>query len=327
MSGFNRRRLIAAAGAALAGSTLPRGARAQAAYPARPITMIVAFAAGGGTDVAARSIARYMEKHLGGGASIGVVNRPGAGGEIGWTAVAQAAPDGYTIGFINAPAIAAMTVEKQTRFTMESFAPIGNLVYDAGILAVHKDSAFQNLADMIAFARANPGALTIGTTGASGNSEHLALLQLQRIADIRINHAPFGGTAPMRTALLGRHIPVGAFNLSEGVEQIREGQLRVLGVMAEQRQAIAPDLPTFREQGIDVVAGSSRGIVGPRGIPAPILTRLREAVRASMHDPEYVQAAERASIPLRYMDGDEYQAFINRMTVEMRAIWQATPWR
>lgn len=318
-----RRSLLAAFGGALAAPSL----HAQERYPTRPIQMIVAFAAGGGTDVAARSIARFMEKHLGGGASIGVVNRPGAGGEIGWTAVAQAAADGYTIGFINAPAIAAMTVEKQTRFTMDSFAPIGNLVYDAAILAVQRDSELRNVADLIAAARANPGALTIGTSGASGNSEHLALLQLQRLAGIRINHAPFGGTAPMRSALLGRHIPVGAFNLSEGAEQAREGGLRILGVMAEERQRIAPDVPTFREQGVDLVGGSSRGIVAPRGVAAPILAQLRDAVRAAMNDPEYIAVAERAIVPLRYMDGDEYGAFLARMTAEMRAIWQATPWR
>ncbi|MBM3525894.1 MAG: tripartite tricarboxylate transporter substrate binding protein, partial [Alphaproteobacteria bacterium] len=300
---LDRRRFLTIAAASSAGLA-NAAARAQQ-FPTKPLQMIVAFAPGGGTDVAARSIARTIEKHLGAGASIGVVNRPGAGGEIGWTALAQSAPDGYTIGFINAPAIAAMTVEKQTRFTMDSFDPIGNLVYDACILAVHRDSAFKTLADMIDFAKKNPGALTVGSTGASGNSEHLALLQLQRLQDIKVNHAPFGGTAPMRQALLGRHIPVGAFNLSEGIEQAREGNLRILGVMADQRQKIAPEVPTFREQGIDVIAGSSRGIAAPKGVPEPILARLREAVRAAMNDPEYVAAAEKALIPLRYMDGAE----------------------
>src|SRR5262249_13460262 len=123
---------VAAGGAA---ALLPFPSRAQA-YPTKPISLIVAFHAGGGTDIAARSIAHYMEKYLGQGGSIGVVNRPGGGGETGWTLTAQAPPDGHTIGFINAPAFISLMVEKETKYKLESFAPIANLVYDPVVLAV-----------------------------------------------------------------------------------------------------------------------------------------------------------------------------------------------
>lgn len=316
-----RRRTLLAAPALI----LPATARAQG-WPARPISMIVAFGAGGGTDVAARSIARFMERNLG-GASIGVVNRPGAGGEVGWTALAQAAPDGYTIGFINVPAIVALTVEKQTRFTMDSFAPIGNIAYDPAILCVRSDSPYKSLGDFVAAAKAEPGRITVGSSGAPGNSEHLALLVMQRLTGTRINHAPFGGTAPLRTALLGGHVPAATFNLSEGVDQAAEGNLRILGVMSVGREALAPDVPTFREQGVDVVAGSSRGLVAPKGVDAAILARLQEALAKAIDDPEYKEAAIKAKVPLRYMAAEEYGAFLNRTLEEIRAIWAATPWR
>jgi tripartite-type tricarboxylate transporter receptor subunit TctC len=131
----------------------------------------------------------------------------------------------------------------------------------------------------------------------------------------------------MRQALLGGHIPAGTFNLSEGISEMREGRLRVLGVMAPERQKIAPDVPTFREQGVDLVSGSSRGIVMPKGAPADIVAKLRAAVKAAMADPEYVAAAEKAYIPLHYLDGPDYAAFLNKSLDEMKAIWAVTPWK
>ena len=314
--------------AGLAGAAALAATRAHAQdYPARPIEMIVAFPAGGGTDIGARSIARFMERNLGSGTRLGVVNRHGAGGEVGWTALAQSRADGYTIGFINAPAIVSMTIEKQTRFTLDSFDPIGNLVTDPNVLFVHKDSQLQSLSDLVAFAKANPGAFTIGTSGAPGNSEHLALLVMQRRADIRFNHAPFGGSAPLKTALLGRHVPAATLGLSEVVQDAREGKIRVLGLMAEQRHRWLPDLATFREQGIDVVASSSRGIVAPKGTPAPALAKLRDALGKAVADPEYKETAEKSLIPLDYRDAEAQAAMLKQMHADLVAVWQATPWR
>jgi tripartite-type tricarboxylate transporter receptor subunit TctC len=314
--------LIGAAVAAAPGVSV-----AQPRYPARPIEMIVAFPAGGGTDIGARSVARFMERHLGEGARIGVINRHGAGGEVGWTSLAQSRADGYTIGFINAPAIVSLTVEKQTRFTIDSFDPIGNLVYDPNVLIVHKDSEFNNLSDMITYARANPGTLTIGTTGAPGNSEHLALLQVQIKANVTFNHAPFGGTAPLKTAILGRHVPVGAMSISETLQDARDGKVKILGLMAEERHRWAPGLATFREQGVDVVAGSWRAIVAPRGVPEPILAQLREALRKAVSDPEYVASSEQSLVPLAYLDAPALDATLRRMHAELTVVWQRSPWR
>ena len=322
MSTSRRSVLIGAAALAAARPSL-----AQPRYPTRPIEMIVAFPAGGGTDIGARSVARFMERHLAESARIGVINRHGAGGEVGWTSLATSRNDGYTIGFINAPAIVSMTIEKQTRFNIDSFDPIGNLVYDPNVLIVHKDSDFNNLADMIAYARANPGALTIGTTGAPGNSEHLALLQVQIKTSVTFNHAPFSGTAPLKTAILGRHVPVGAMSISETLQDAREGKVKILGIMADERHRWAPNVATFREQNIDVIAGSWRAIVAPRGVAEPILAQLREALRKAVADPEYIASSEQALVPLAYLDGPALGASLRRMHAELTEVWQRTPWR
>lgn len=305
---------------------LPAPAAAQG-FPDRPIEMVVAFAAGGGTDVAARSIARFMEKHLGGNARVGVVNRPGAGGEIGWTSLAQAKPDGYTIGFINAPAINALVVEGKAKFSMQDLQPIGNLVYDPGILVVPRNSPYNSLKDLVDAAKRAPNAVVIGTSGASGSSEHIALLNFQRLADVKITPAFFGGTAPVRQAVLGGHVPAATMNLSEALQIAREGQVKVLGLMVEERSTYLPSAPTFREAGYDVVAGASRGLAAPKGIPADVLARLERAVDLAMKDPEYQDAARRAEIPLQYLNAAQFRAFLDRASADLEATWKVTPWR
>jgi tripartite-type tricarboxylate transporter receptor subunit TctC len=316
--------------AAALGATLLAGlstAPARAEYPERPIEMIVAFAPGGGTDVAARSIARYMEKYLGSGARIGVINRPGAGGEIGWTAVAQGKPDGYTIGFINAPAINALVIEGKTKFKMSDLQPVANLVYDPGVLVVPKTSPYASLKDVVDAAKKASTPIVIGTSGASGSSEHIALLNFQRLAGTKFTPAFFGGTAPVRQAVLGGHVPAATMNLSEALQIAREGNIKVIGVMSAERSSYLPDAPTFREGGYDVVVGASRGIAAPKGIPADVIAKLEKAIDQALKDPEYLDAAKKAEIPLQYLASAQFKDFLDRATTDLEATWKATPWK
>lgn len=300
---------------------------ARAEYPEKPIEMIVAFAPGGGTDVAARSIARYMEKYLGAGARIGVVNKPGAGGEIGWTAVAQGKPDGYTIGFINAPAINALVVEGKTKFKMSDLQPIANLVYDPGVLVVPKTSSYTSLKELVEASKKAATPIVIGTSGASGSSEHIALLNFQRLAGTKFTPAFFGGTAPVRQAVLGGHVPAATMNLSEALQIAREGDIKVIGVMSAERSPYLPDAPTFREGGFDVVVGASRGIAAPKGVPAEIVAKLEKAIDQALKDPEYLDAAKKAEIPLQYLASAQFKAFLDRATADLEATWKTTPWK
>lgn len=305
--------------------SFPTSSLAQT-YPEKPIEMIVAFAPGGGTDVAARSIARFMEKHLT-SARIAIINKPGAGGEIGWTQLARSKPDGYTIGFINAPAINALVVEGKAKFAMSDFQTIANLVYDPGILVVHKSSPFQTLADLIKAAKDAPQGIVIGTSGASGSSEHIALLELNRLANVEFKPAFFGGTAPVRQAILGNHVPAATMNLSEALALIREGEIRVLGIMSEDRSDYFKDALTFKEQGIDLIAGASRGIVAPRGVSPETVALLQEVIKKAMNDPEYLETAKKAEIPIEFLGPQEYRQFLDRATAGLQATWEKTPWK
>ncbi|MFC7737885.1 tripartite tricarboxylate transporter substrate binding protein [Roseomonas sp. GCM10028921] len=311
--------------ATLAASAALLAARpARAAWPERAVTLIVAFPAGGGTDVAARTLARFMEREL--GQPIVVLNRGGAGGEIGWSEMARAQPDGYTIGFINTPNILSIPIERQARYKLEDFAPIANVVDDPGAFVVPTDSRFRTLSDLVAFARANPDNVTYATTGI-GSDDHLAALAFERLAGVRMTHVPFAGAAPVRNALVGRQITMASMNVGEAIADMRNGLVRALGQMAPARWAEAPDTPTFREQGFDVIQGSMRGLAAPAGVPGPVLQRLAEVARTAMENPEFRQLATQQALPLRYLGPEEYGAALAALRLELQGLWRAHPWK
>lgn len=292
--------------------------------PERPLTMIVAFAAGGGTDAAARAIARFMEKDL--GQSVVVLNRPGAGGEIGFAELARARPDGLTIGFINTPHIVTLPIERRTRFRLEDFALVGNIVDDPGGLWVRADSPFRDLAGLLAAARAEPDRIGYGTTGV-GSDDHLAMLAIERAAGVRFLHVPFGGSAQVKQNLVSRAIPVAVMNVAEGVPEQRQGLLRCLGQMGAARWAPLAEVPTLREQGFDVVEGSMRGIAAPAGLPPEVLARLALSVRRTVEDGDFQAVAAQQNLPLRFLAPDAYQAELLALRAGYQALWDRHPWR
>ncbi len=305
----------------------PALARAQAAdwRPERQVTMIVAFPAGGGTDVAARSIARFLERDL--GQPVVVLNRAGASGEIGFTELARARPDGYTIGFINTPTIVTIPIERPAaRFRLEDFSPIANIVDDPGGIWVMPDSPYHDLAGLLVAARAAPGTIGYGTTGI-GSDDHLAILALERSTGARFLHIPFAGSAPVKQNLLSRTIPLGVFNMAEGINEWRQGVIRPLVQMGATRWDQAAEVPTLRELGHDVVEGSMRGIAAPAGMPAPVLARLALAVRRTVQDNDFQAIARQQALPLRFLDPAAYMAELRELRDRYQALWSRHPWR
>jgi tripartite-type tricarboxylate transporter receptor subunit TctC len=322
---LHRRALIAGTAVAAAATTALAPRAARAAWPGRPMTMIVAYPAGGGTDVAARTLARFLERDL--GQPIAVINRPGAGGEIGFTELARAKPDGYTLGFINTPTIVTIPIERpQARFRLDDFAPVANVVDDPGSFFVNADSPIRTLADLVAHARANPERVTVGTSGI-GSDDHLAMLAFQRLTGVRMTHVPYAGSAQVKNAILARNITIAGMNIAEGVNDMRQGQLRALGQMGERRWSEAADIPTFREQGFDVVEGSMRGLGAPAGVPREILDRIAAAARAAMEDPEFRRLAQGQALPLRYLGPDNYRKELVALRESYQRLWNAHPWR
>lgn len=299
---------------------------AQAAYPEQPIKMVVAYSAGGGTDIVARLLAQTMQKYLGANASVVVVNRPGAGGAIGFAEVAGARPDGYTIGFINTPNVLTIPIERKSNFHWQNFDLLGNIVDDPGNFSVHADTPIKSMSELIAYAKANPGTVTYGSTGI-GSDDHLAGLMVERAAGVKLTHVPFKGSAEVHNAIASKQIVVAAMNIGEALQYQKGGTpLRHLGQMSEKRSSLAPQVPTFKEQGIPVIMASLRGVAAPKGLPAPVREQLVQAIQKAVADPEFQAKAVSTFAPLRYLDPVSYAAELKESEDGFKALWQIMPW-
>jgi tripartite-type tricarboxylate transporter receptor subunit TctC len=314
------KRLIAAAALAVAPLA------AFGAYPEKPINMVVAYSPGGGTDLVARAIAPFIEKYLGNNAKIVIQNRPGAGGEIGFATLANAAADGYTIGFINTPNVITIPIERKAQYSTDKFELLANIVDDPGNFSVHNDSPIKSLKDLSEAAKKRPGEITVGTTGI-GSDDHLAMLLFQKQAGVKMNHIPMKGAADVRTGIISKQIDVAAMNIGEALQAAAGGApMRQLGTMSLTRSGLSPNVPTFAEQGYKFEMASLRGIAAPKGIPADVRQQLVTAIQKAAADPEFHAQAVKLFAPLRYLGPAEFEKVFKQTEVDFRALWKEIPW-
>lgn len=298
----------------------------QAAYPEQAIKMVVAYAPGGGTDIIARLTAQYMQKYLGNNASFVVMNRPGAGGGIGFTELSSAPPDGYTIGFINTPNVLTIPIERKANFHWQKYDLLGNVIDDPGNFSVHADTPIKSLAELVAYAKAHPGEVTYGTTGI-GSDDHLAAMMFEKAAGVKMTHVPFKGAAEVHNAVASKQIMVAAMNIGEALQYQKGGTpLRHLGQMSEKRSNIAPNVPTFKEQGFNVVMASLRGVAAPKGLPPAVREQLVNAVQKAAADPEFQSKAAGYFAPLRYLAPADYAKELKEDEDGFKKLWQELPW-
>ena len=298
-----------AIGTALALAATIGDAGAQA-FPNRPVQLMVAYPAGGSTDIAGRIVAAIAEKSL--GQPIVVVNKGGAGGQVGWTELVRQRPDGYYIGFINLPATNTVILDPDRKaiFTEKDFTPIINQVLDPGIIWVRADSPFKTLQDLFDGAKKSPNTIRAATTGILSD-DHLAILMAEEAAPgaiFRIVHLE-GGAAQLKEIMAG-NIDVAFDNVGGVVRRIASGEVRALAVMDTERSKFLPDVATTKELGYPtILSNSTRGIAGPKGMPEPVLGKLREVLKKAMDDPEHVNKLETQGLGLKIMVGEEYAKY------------------
>lgn len=321
------RRKILTGGAALGAAALGSRPASAASWPSeRPIVVIVPFPPGGGVDQMARMVLPAVQRHLPGATFI-VENRAGAGSQIGMEATFTARPDGYTLGAVTSPAMMTIPFERPVRYRVEEFGYVANVVDDPGGFWVRKDSPIRDLADMVERAKSTPSGLSLGTTGV-GSDDHLLMLELeQAVPGVQFSHVPFNGAAPLQTAVLGGHLDVGCFNVSEGNPGFRDGRFRCLAQAGAERDPALPEIATLKEQGVNVIAGAQRGIVAPPGLPEDVQEKLAAAFAAALADPQFQAEAKRAQLPLKGMVGAEYRQAVLGLDARLKDMWAKKPWR
>jgi len=286
-------------------------------YPSKNIEIIVAYKAGGGTDVGARILASEAEKEI--GQPLVIINREGSDGELGYTQLAQAKPDGYTIGFINLPTFVSLTLERDTKYGIDDVEPILNHVYDSGVVVVQSSSELDTIEDFIEYAKKNPGDLTIANNG-TGASNHIGAAHLAHEADIEVTHVPFGGSTDMLAALRGGHVKAAVAKISEVAGLVDSGELKILASFTEERLENFPDVPTLAEKGYKILFGSARALVAPKGTPKEIIDYLHDKFKAAMESTEHMEKAKNADLPIMYMGPEELGEYIKNEEVYLKEI-------
>ncbi len=302
-----RRQLVALALFAVA------SAAAAQEFPTKPITMIVPFPPGGVADIVGRPLAAAMERSL--KQPVVVVNRPGAGGAVGMGVAAKAPADGYTI-LMGLSSISIFPVSdringKTPPYELKDFAPVALITADPTVLVVRADSPWHTLKDFIDTARAHPGKMNYSSSGVYGTL-HVAMEMLAQAANVKMFHIPYQGGGPAVTALLGEQVHASAQGPAAAIGQIRGGKMRALASWGTERLKLLPDIPTLKELGYDAEFYIWSGVFAPAATPAPVLAKVRQAVREAANSPEFKGAMDKVSTPVNYLDAPEFQKYWER---------------
>ena len=307
--------------AALAFGTVTGAALAQDAYPTRPVTMVIPFPPGGVADTVGRPVAEAMGRHL--NQAVVVLNRAGAGGGIGMAQVAKSAPDGYNVLLALSSVVvlpeADRLLNRPPQFELGQLQPIARLTADPTVLVVRADSPWKTYAEFIAFAKANPGRITFGSSGNYGTM-HVPMEQLKAATNSFLLHVPYTGAGPAITGLLGGQVDALASGPASVAGQIKAGKMRALAHWGEGRLATLPDVPSFKELGVPISYSQWSGIFVPAGTPPAVVSKLREAARVAAQDPKTIQIFTSAGTSFQFQDLPEFDKFVQDDAKAMLAV-------
>lgn len=285
------RRLLATlfCAAMLFGATSAQAASPADAYPSGPISLVVCYTPGGATDLQARLSALVAQDPKYFGQPIVILNKPGAGGMTGWNWIMErGSKDGLTMTAYNMPHFIAQSIVNKTKFSVDTFEPLGNWGADPAVLIVPKDSKFKNVADLVAFAKENPGKVTINGAGLYVG-HHIATLQLQKATGVKMSYIPEKGGTEAIQNVLGGKVMAGFNNLADVYRS--QDRLTILAIADVKRHEYLPDVPTLQELGynVDDASVNFRGYALPKGVDPSIVDKAAKIVPVMFHDPEVVK--------------------------------------
>ncbi len=311
-----RARRVVALVLALAGA-LAAGSLALAAYPERPVKLIIPWAAGGDTDATQRPFAEIAKKYL--DQPLVVVNITGASGTVGAREAKGAPPDGYTVLSIH-DYIHATYWTGVSDIVYKDFDPVCLITTTPEIMTAHGKAPWSSMKELVADAKKRPAEITVGAT--LGSTSHLFPAKIEQLAGIKLKYVSYEGLAPRMTAILGGHIQLTDSNLTQ-LDKVRAGQLKFLGTATEKRHPDIPDVPTLREQGIDLVYGVNRGYVVPKGTPEPAVAKLEELCQKVSTDPAFVEAMKKQGTDVNFLGRKAYAEFMAKQDAWTAELVQA----
>jgi tripartite-type tricarboxylate transporter receptor subunit TctC len=296
---------------ALIATTLTSLAAAQEPYPSRSITLLVPFPPGGVTDITARPLAAVLERIL--KSPVVVANKAGAAGNVGRQAVAVSKPDGYTlmidlVSISNGPAVDAL-FERPPAYSLDQFVPVARLTNDIPILVVNAETPWRTLPELVADLKKRPDEVTFSSSGPYGASHVPMAWLLQATGDLRMRHPPTTGGGPAMTAVLGNHAQMWVSPTGVTAAHIQAAKVRPLAVFSVTRHPRFPDVPTLKELGYDIEYSFWVGLFAPKGVPAPALKAIGDAVRQAVQHPEFKSAMDKVQTEVAYLDADEFKRF------------------
>ncbi|TKB09447.1 tripartite tricarboxylate transporter substrate binding protein [Desulforhopalus sp. IMCC35007] len=294
----------------------------QAAYPEKPITIIIPSKAGGSTDTSARIFIKTAKKLLP-GADFIIKNVPGSGGQKGFEEIARAKPDGYTIGMIFTTQVVSHVVAKRARYTLDSFHIIGNMMQDPLIIAVPKDSPITDMKGFVEAAKAK--ALTVAVNGI-GSDDFVAAKKFENNTGVTFNLLPTKGSTEQKSLVLGGHVDASFMNLTQMHGQHKSGDARIIAILDDNRSDIVPDVPTSIEQGFTVNMTATRGFAAPAGIEKNVADTLDKLVMDVMNDPEFIEDCKKDVLFLLPLTGPNYLAYLKDLQAETQKFFDSTPW-
>ncbi|MCX5820049.1 MAG: tripartite tricarboxylate transporter substrate binding protein [Deltaproteobacteria bacterium] len=289
---------------------------ASAAYPEKVINWIIPWAAGGRTDVAARILAPALEKEL--GKPVIVVNKPGAGGVVGSKEVASAKPDGYTM-MLTSISLILTQYTAPTPTNLKDYTLACQLLTSPALLTVNSKAPWHGVRDFIEYAKVNPNKIKNGASG-TGTSDHIFAAAFQQKAGIKMTHVPYTGDAPAVAAVVGKHIDSNFAPMPSVKQFVDAGELKILGVGSNKRRALYPNVPTWKEQGLDLSISAFQGIYLPKNTPKEIVATLERVFEKVLKDPEIVSKIEKVGIELEFLPQGEFTALVEETDSTLKVL-------
>ncbi len=275
-------------------------------YPDKPITLIVPFGVGGGMDLVARLLEKTAPTHL--GQPLVIVNKPGGAGTLGWNELAGATPDGYTISMTGIEVILQPLYGPTKYHYPSALEPLAQITEISLVMAIQSGQPWNNISDLIEYAKQHPGKIKFGHPGV-GSMNHIAGETFAQAANIQLEQVPFQSAAESTASLLGGHIQVAFVTPASVKMHMKNGTIRVLAIAGEKRLAdpIFADVPTFKEQGLDVIGSSWFGIAAPKGLPIEVKNKLANGFKTMINEPEFKKNIEQLGLQVNYLGPKETQ--------------------